>query len=235
MNDRLAEVGGSEVPAWARDDDDIENGVSTETFKPQSSVGNPFAEDEGEDDFEWASSVEDGTKELEQDNMDAFFKDIEGIKGDVESIVLATKRITEMNDEAIMSISDARENELSQELTPLVQATNQKAKKTKNMLELLKDENEKFKENQTVKNADMRIRENLCNTLTRKFIDEMKLYQTAQQNYKAALKNKAERQIKILKPDATPEEVDTLMKSEGGREERVTEYFLQGGVNDSIK
>lgn len=80
-----------------------------------------------------------------------------------------------------------------------------------------------------------RVRDNLCNTLTRKFIDEMKLYQTAQQQYKTDLQKKLKRQVQIVKPDATDEEVDQIMKSEGGRDALYKEQILSGGVSDSIK
>lgn len=79
------------------------------------------------------------------------------------------------------------------------------------------------------------IRENLCNTLTRKFIDEMKLYQNAQQKYKSDIKKKVTRQVQIVKPDATDEDVDMVMRSEGGREALYRESILAGGVADPIK
>jgi t-SNARE complex subunit (syntaxin) len=46
----------------------------------------------------------------------------------------------------------------------------------------------------------------MITTLTRKFVDEMKLYQQAQQTYKSDLKNKVKRQVLVVKPDATDEE-----------------------------
>jgi t-SNARE complex subunit (syntaxin) len=103
------------------------------------------------------------------------------------------------------------------------------------MLELLKEENSKFKKEKTVKDSDMRIRENLCNTLTRKFIDEMKFYQSAQQKYKTELKDKAVRQIKLVQPEATSDDIESIMKSEGGRTELYQQTVLAGGVNESIK
>lgn len=81
----------------------------------------------------------------------------------------------------------------------------------------------------------VRKRENLVNTLTRKFIDEMKEYQNAQQAYKVNIRNKAVQQIKFVKEDATPEEVEEIMKSEGGREGYYQQAMLQGGVNENIK
>jgi len=80
-----------------------------------------------------------------------------------------------------------------------------------------------------------RIRENLCNTLTRKFIDEMKLYQNAQQKYKNDIKKKVKRQVQIVQPDATDEEIDAVIRSEGGREALYKEKILAGRVADPIK
>jgi t-SNARE complex subunit (syntaxin) len=79
------------------------------------------------------------------------------------------------------------------------------------------------------------VRENLCNTLTRKFIDEMKAYQNAQQKYKTDIKKKVARQVQIVKPDATDEDIDAVMRSEGGRDALYREQILAGGVNDQIK
>lgn len=79
-----------------------------------------------------------------------------------------------------------------------------------------------------------RVRENLLNTLTRKFIDEMKAYQAAQQKYKTDIQNKMKRQVKVVKPDATDEEVDEIMRSEGGRDALYKQTILAGGVNDEI-
>lgn len=75
----------------------------------------------------------------------------------------------------------------------------------------------------------------MCNTLTRKFIDEMKNYQSSQQQYKTDIQKKMKRQVQIVKPDATDEEVDAIMKSEGGRDALYKEQILAGGVNDQIK
>jgi t-SNARE complex subunit (syntaxin) len=75
----------------------------------------------------------------------------------------------------------------------------------------------------------------MITTLTRKFVDEMKMYQQAQQQYKTDLKSKVKRQVLVVKPDATDEEVDAVMKSEGGRDALYKERILAGGVNDQIK
>jgi t-SNARE complex subunit (syntaxin) len=80
-----------------------------------------------------------------------------------------------------------------------------------------------------------RVRTNLINTLIRKFIDEMKSYQSAQQKYKTDIKKKVKRQVQIVKPDATDDDIEEVMRSEGGRDALYKESILAGGVNDQIK
>lgn len=62
----------------------------------------------------------------------------------------------------------------------------------------------------------------------------MKSYQAAQQKYKTDIQNKMKRQVKVVKPDATDEEVEEIMKSEGGRDALYKQTILAGGVNDEI-
>jgi len=63
----------------------------------------------------------------------------------------------------------------------------------------------------------------------------MKLYQNAQQKYKSDIKKKVARQVQIVKPDATDEDIDNVLRSEGGRDALYRETILAGGVNDQVK
>lgn len=64
--------------------------------------------------------------------------------------------------------------------------------------------------------SEFRIRDNLSNTLTRKFVETMKDYQNAQAKYKAFVQKKVVRQVHIVKPDASPGIYDGMA---GGRAE----------------
>ena len=75
----------------------------------------------------------------------------------------------------------------------------------------------------------------MVTTLTRKFVDEMKVYQQAQQQYKTDIKKKVKRQVLVIDPNATDEDVDKVLKSEGGRDALYKKKILAGGVNDEIK
>ena len=114
-----------------------------------------------------------------------------------------------------MTTTSEKEKELSSELGPLISDTNKKAAFAKNLLGKLREETEKMKSS-SGNNPEIRIRENLANTLTRKFVDVMKDYQNIQQKYKTDIKKKVKRQVQIVKPDATSEEIDAVLKSGGG-------------------
>ena len=80
----------------------------------------------------------------------------------------------------------------------------------------MREETNRLVSSRGAKQSEIRIRENLVSTLTRKFVDVMKEYQNAQQKFKTDIKKKVKRQVQIVKPDATTEEIDTVLKSGGG-------------------
>jgi len=219
MNDRLGDLG--ELPSWANESADIEKGE----------MDGSGHEDIEDNNASWTGDDTEPTNKY----MTNFFADVESIKTDIAGIIEATQRVGEINEEAVLATTTEKENELSNKLSPLINATNKRAKRTKTLLALLKEDNVKHKNDGTINSSDMRIRENLCNTLTRKFIDEMKAYQNAQQKYKADIKKKVKRQVHIVKPEATDEEIDAVMRSEGGKDALFKERILAGGVSDSIK
>lgn len=217
MNDRLGDL-----PAWA-----IEDAQSNTEFEEDGKGPPP----------QKGGDVELGNVEKPQQakHMDHFFREVESIKEDIEAVKKSSKAIADINEAALQATTTEEENELSRKLRPLVDQTNKRARRTKTLLGLLKEETKKLVDEDNIKQSDLRIRDNLLNTLTRKFIDEMKIYQAAQQKYKTDIKKKVTRQVQIVKPDATEEEIDAVMRSEGGRDSLYRERILAGGVNDQVK
>ncbi len=68
-----------------------------------------------------------------------------------------------------------------------------------------------MKNDPQAKKNELRIRNNMHGTLAKKFMDCMKQYQNAQQDYKDESKKKLTRQIKVVKPDATEADVDKVI------------------------
>lgn len=167
--------------------------------------------------------------------MEHFFREMENIKADIEAMGQATRAIRELHEKALSATTNEEEDSLSRKLKPIIEATNNRAKRTKTLLGLLQQETTKLQEEGTLNASDVRIRQNLNSTITRKFVDEMKVYQSAQQEYKNAIKTKAKRQIVAIQPDITDEQVDQVMRSEGGREALMKQVVLSNTVNDQIQ
>lgn len=161
--------------------------------------------------------------------MGEFFRGVEEVKRGISEIEQASKRIREITEERILAVSQTTEEALSRELTPLVDVSNKRMKMTKELLERMADETKTA----TLKPSEVRIRENLCNTLHRKFGEVCKEYQRAQQHYKSEIQKTVKRQLEIVKPDISPDEVDTVLRS-GGAAGVYRQAILKGAA-DPIK
>jgi hypothetical protein len=81
---------------------------------------------------------------------------VESIKEDIEQVKNATRMIGDINESALQATTTDEENELSNRLRPLVDQTNKRAKRTKTLLGLLKEESKKLKEQNKAKPSDLR-------------------------------------------------------------------------------
>ena len=126
-----------------------------------------------------------------------------------------------------MATTNEHESRESKELEMLITDTNQKAAAAKVCLKKMKEATEAMKTSSEKQQSEIRIRENLTSTLTRKFVDVMKEYQNAQTKYKTDIKKKVKRQVQIVKPDATTEEIDAVLKSGGGSGELMKAAILK--------
>eukprot|EP01006_Ploeotia_vitrea_P006511 TRINITY_DN13410_c0_g1_i1.p1 TRINITY_DN13410_c0_g1~~TRINITY_DN13410_c0_g1_i1.p1 ORF type:complete len:309 (-),score=21.07 TRINITY_DN13410_c0_g1_i1:97-1023(-) len=169
-------------------------------------------------------------------SMDQFFSDVELVKKNITAIKTASKSVTDINQKVALATTAEKESSLSEALKPVIKDANKKAQVSKQILQHLREDTDTMKtsNDSNVKQADIRIRENLVNTLTRKFVDVMKEYQNAQQKYKQDIKKKVTRQVQIVKPDATTEEVDAVFKSGGGTNDFFKNAILKGDAADSI-
>ena len=129
MNDRLGDLGGF---GGDNDDDDAE-----------------FEDEAGGD-------IEMQNKPQQPSYMDHFFNEVESIKEDIDHVKRATRKIGDINEEALQATTTEKENELSNKLRPLIDATNNRAKRTKNLLGLLKEETKKLETEGKLNPSDFR-------------------------------------------------------------------------------
>lgn len=88
--------------------------------------------------------------------MDHFFREVDNIKEDIDAVSKATQQIDNINDQAMRATTTADEKKLSKKLKPLIDATNARAKRTKTLLGLLKEETEKLEKEKTINASDLR-------------------------------------------------------------------------------
>lgn len=119
--------------------------------------------------------------DFEQD----LFEDVEIVKESMVFIQESTQKLADINQRVLEAIICIHELEHCDELEPLIKSTNKKARIAKELLQRFRADTEKLQaSNQdTEQTAEIRIRENLWNTLTRKFVHVMKEYQNAQKRY----------------------------------------------------
>jgi len=164
--------------------------------------------------------------------MAEFFGQVETIKGHIAFLRETSKKITDLKEEAVNAISSSKEKELSEKLAGLLTVANKKCDDAKRRLKQIEAETKASEGKKGSKPSETRIRRNMHTTLQQKFVQVVRVYQQAQQDYKTKIQDKVARQVKVVKPDATYEEIDTALRC-GDTGAIYRAAILQGG-NDPI-
>jgi len=142
--------------------------------------------------------------------MQDFFLEAQDIKQTMEQMRASMLRIEESHRANLTAISTEQGRHMSDRLDELTQATNGLAAQVRNRLKALdvanKEHAERYK-GSAEGTTESRIRTNMHGSLTRKFVDLMSEYQDLQNKYKAKYRERVQRQYRIVKPDATQEEI----------------------------
>jgi len=184
MVDRLADL------KKVRSTDD-----ATDNFTPDVEVG-----------------VQDSSPGTPQKFMSDYFDSVGDIKASLGRIKENIKNLQQKQGQALTAISSEQNSKSSQEIQSIIDITNNLIQEVKVKLKKMEENNKDFvKKNKN--SAETRIRQSMQQTLSKKFVDLMTEYQTAQQEYKIKYKERVQRQYKIAKPDASQEEIAQAMDS----------------------
>lgn len=88
-----------------------------------------------------------------------FFSDVDMLKKNIASVKEATGRLADLTQETVLATSNEKENELSDQVTPIISAANKTGVFTKKLLQGLKEETSRS----GLQAQDLKIRENLLN------------------------------------------------------------------------
>lgn len=147
--------------------------------------------------------------------MKEFFEEVAAINGVLAKGRVNVKSMDSLLEEALQATTPERQSTVSDKLNDLVQDTNGKVHTVKASLEELRRKSQE--EEKAALNAEQgkvrEIRKNMANQLTKKHIQLLTDFQKAQLDFKEALNQRQIREIQMVRPEATQEEVKEMLDS----------------------
>ena len=161
--------------------------------------------------------------------METFYVQIEDLKTSLQTIPAATQNMQAITEQVLLAgLSSAQEQELDTHVRSVMSQTRQQALRIQTKLGELQKETETLTKKLTP--SDLRIRTSLGSALAHKLVEELRLYQSAQQCYKVTTQDKLHRQIRLVVPaEATDDDViDALIRNGHDRDSLYQTAVLQG-------
>eukprot|EP00127_Corallochytrium_limacisporum_P005396 Clim_evm8s204 gene=Clim_evmTU8s204 len=139
--------------------------------------------------------------------MKEFFDNVAEVRTSISNIEGKIDQVAQKHGQALASISDKQHKRTNEEIDQLMSDISSEANKVRSKLKTMDRENKEF-EQANPGSPDARIRTTQHATLSRKFVDVMTRYNDVQTQYKAKYTERVKRQLKIVQPEATQEEID---------------------------
>ncbi|KAI0724092.1 t-SNARE [Fomitopsis betulina] len=153
--------------------------------------------------------------------MAQFYDEVSSIQGGLTEFSANVQQISELHSRTLNSTDESANQQSSALLDDLVTRTRQLSNNLKDRIQALT----KFP---APRPQDARIRNNQTGVLRTKFVETLQTYQQVERDYRQRYKQRVERQFRIVKPDATPEEVDEVVNNAHGGGDQI---FAQALTN----
>ena len=144
--------------------------------------------------------------------MVLFFEQNDAVQEIISKIKTCSKEIARLEDVAVNAVRSKDEKEASTALEVVLNEGRKLCENGKDTLSLMENQQQQISA-QKGNESDLRIRRNIEATLRQNFVFSVREFQQAQIHYKNCIKSKVERQVKLVKPDASSEEIDLAFKS----------------------
>ncbi|KNC53768.1 t-SNARE family protein [Thecamonas trahens ATCC 50062] len=150
-----------------------------------------------------------------ENELAPFFQRVDVLKGLLARVQDNIERVAEQHGLSLGATSSEEAAQCSQVLADLMAETDKMTKSIRAKLKAMEKDNAAFAKAHKG-SAEDRIRTNAYGALTRKFIAVMREYQELQTEYRNKYKDRVERQVRIVKRDATQDEIDEIVEGTGG-------------------
>ncbi|KAN0076966.1 t-SNARE [Tylopilus felleus] len=141
-------------------------------------------------------------------DMSAFYAEISAIQDIIKTYNTNVARIDEYHSRSLNNTDDAAGQRNTAQLAELVAETSALSTDLKRRVQAL--------ERQPGSGRDGQVRKQQTAFVKSKFVDAIQNYQQVEQQYRQKYKQRMERQFKIVKPDATPEEIRAVVNDDSG-------------------
>ncbi|KAF9264779.1 t-SNARE [Marasmius fiardii PR-910] len=195
------------------------NNMSSNSYPSQAGGGgggyqprrpNPYAQQDGAS-YEMSdvpSSANFNGNMTGGDSMSAFYAEISSLQDSIRTFSDNVSRIGDLHSRSLNNMDDTAAQRNAAQLDELVEDTSALSATLKRRIKAL--------EKQGASGRDGQIRKQQTALVKSKFVEAIQNYQTVEQQYRTKYKQRMERQFKIVKPDATPEEVKAVVNDESG-------------------
>jgi len=143
------------------------------------------------------------------DGMTRFYNEISSIQDELRRFDANVTSISDLHSRSLNNTDEAVSQQNADALDQLLTETRSLSNQVKARIQELEKE-------PVPAGQDARIRKNQTSLVRSKFIEALQNYQQVEQQYRARYRQRVERQFKIVKPDATPEEVAAVVRSDQG-------------------
>ncbi|KAF8319422.1 t-SNARE [Clavulina sp. PMI_390] len=155
-------------------------------------------------------------------DMSAFYSEISSIQDDIRTFNGQVRQIGDLHSRSLNGVDDTAQRANEQQLEALVEETSALSSVLKRRIKAL--------ERQASRNSrDGQIKKQQIGLVKSKFLEAIQGYQDVERQFRQKYKQRMERQFRIVKPDATPEEVKAVVNDDSGN----NQVFQQALMNSN--
>ncbi|KAF1800945.1 t-SNARE [Mucor lusitanicus] len=154
--------------------------------------------------------------------LDGFFEEVESIKDAITMVNENIDAVERLHTAALMSYNEQQWSQLSSQLQNMKKDTTSRNLRIKARLTEL--ENANSRQGQT---PDGQMRRTQFSALKKRFMDTIQRYQDIERAYQQKYRQRIERQIKIVKPEATQDEIDDILDNADDDAQIFTQSLMQ--------
>ncbi|KAK7034637.1 hypothetical protein VNI00_012279 [Paramarasmius palmivorus] len=145
-----------------------------------------------------------------------FLSEITTLQTSISQLTSNIRTIQSLHVQSINSTSTSSSTAVAKTLDSTVEDTRSLCTRIKNQIETLGNETKDLGLKGKVTQQEGEMRMNRLAHVRSKFIEVLQEYQHVEQDHRAKVRERAERQFRMVKPEATPEEVKQAIESDSG-------------------